>query len=394
MVVPQEGKERLVPPTRGWCPVFLGTFRQGPTRSPASLYAPCGSTSGRGAGSGSLDQSRGVTTQLRERRHEAAGQGRRAWPWPGRFTSRGKTRNSDLIPRRSLCCTPGRAWRQARRAAVGLAVDRLGQAHVEMRYAGAEHLRSAASSTLEGPSRVIAHLAAEAHLPAGEKTPSWLAGTSCDGWTVSVTGATAPCAESMLVGAYPGIPVDGAIAQLRPMAGRSPPDDLADMVEQPVLCEPCRTTTVCATRSCSPTTKETSSTSSCAAVATPRWRTGCATSRTVASSPCLRCFAANAAWMELMLTAADLLAWCQDLCLHSALARAEAATCVARCCTPLDASCTGLVRCCCALPSTGCGPTCSQSAARPAAILATVPGCLAITGVGDTCLHRSTPTRS
>ncbi len=34
-------------------------------------------------------------------------------------------------------------------------------------------------------------------------------------------------------------------------------------------------------------------------------------------------FAANAAWMELGLTAADLLAWCQQICLDGDLARAE-----------------------------------------------------------------------
>ena len=37
-------------------------------------------------------------------------------------------------------------------------------------------------------------------------------------------------------------------------------------------------------------------------------------------------FAANAAWMELVLTAADLLAWCQHICLDGALARAEPRT--------------------------------------------------------------------
>jgi hypothetical protein len=37
-------------------------------------------------------------------------------------------------------------------------------------------------------------------------------------------------------------------------------------------------------------------------------------------------FAANAAWLELILTAADLLAWCAQICLHGDLARAEPAT--------------------------------------------------------------------
>lgn len=37
-------------------------------------------------------------------------------------------------------------------------------------------------------------------------------------------------------------------------------------------------------------------------------------------------FAANAAWMELVLTAADLLAWCQGICLDGDLARAEPRT--------------------------------------------------------------------
>ncbi len=37
-------------------------------------------------------------------------------------------------------------------------------------------------------------------------------------------------------------------------------------------------------------------------------------------------FAANAAWMELVLTAADLLAWCQCICLEGDLARAEPRT--------------------------------------------------------------------
>ncbi|MDP9070345.1 MAG: transposase [Actinomycetota bacterium] len=37
-------------------------------------------------------------------------------------------------------------------------------------------------------------------------------------------------------------------------------------------------------------------------------------------------FAANAAWMELVLTAADLLAWCQHLCLDGKLAGAEPRT--------------------------------------------------------------------
>lgn len=34
-------------------------------------------------------------------------------------------------------------------------------------------------------------------------------------------------------------------------------------------------------------------------------------------------FDANAAWMELVLAAADLLVWCRRLCLSGALARAE-----------------------------------------------------------------------
>jgi Transposase DDE domain group 1 len=37
-------------------------------------------------------------------------------------------------------------------------------------------------------------------------------------------------------------------------------------------------------------------------------------------------FTANAAWLELVLTAADLLAWCQQICLHGDLARAEPRT--------------------------------------------------------------------
>src|ERR671923_1639535 len=34
----------------------------------------------------------------------------------------------------------------------------------------------------------------------------WFAGMSCDGCTVSVTGAQAPSVESLLLGAHPGLP--------------------------------------------------------------------------------------------------------------------------------------------------------------------------------------------
>src|SRR5215217_2880611 len=34
----------------------------------------------------------------------------------------------------------------------------------------------------------------------------WLAGMSCDGCTVSVTGATAPSVEDLLLGRMPGVP--------------------------------------------------------------------------------------------------------------------------------------------------------------------------------------------
>lgn len=34
----------------------------------------------------------------------------------------------------------------------------------------------------------------------------WFAGMSCDGCTVSVTGATTPSVESLLLGSHPGIP--------------------------------------------------------------------------------------------------------------------------------------------------------------------------------------------
>ncbi len=40
----------------------------------------------------------------------------------------------------------------------------------------------------------------------------------------------------------------------------------------------------------------------------------------------LSALAANAAWMELVLSAADLLAWCQHICLDGDLARAEPRT--------------------------------------------------------------------
>ena len=45
-------------------------------------------------------------------------------------------------------------------------------------------------------------------------------------------------------------------------------------------------------------------------------------------------FTANAAWMELVLTAADLLAWCQSICLDGDLARAEPRTLATDCFTP------------------------------------------------------------
>ncbi len=34
----------------------------------------------------------------------------------------------------------------------------------------------------------------------------WLAGMSCDGCTVAVTGATAPSVEDLLIGRLPGVP--------------------------------------------------------------------------------------------------------------------------------------------------------------------------------------------
>ena len=89
----------------------------------------------------------------------------------------------------------------------------------------------------------------------------------------------------------------------------------------------CGTTTGCATKSCSPTPPATPSSSSCVTAATARSRTGSRTSRTAASNACRSpAFAANAAWMEMVLCAADLLAWSQTLLFTGELAVAEPRT--------------------------------------------------------------------
>lgn len=164
-------------------PFSSGHSGRGPPRSRASLYGAVRLHLWSRCRSGSLDQSRGATAQLRKtwsrrRRGRVALRGR------GLGGSQASEQDPQLrfVPRRSLCCTPGRAWQQAERAAVGLAADRLDQAHVEMRYAGAQPSASEGWSTLEGPSRVTDHLAAEAPFWPGRRcTPS--------GWGRVVTAA-------------------------------------------------------------------------------------------------------------------------------------------------------------------------------------------------------------
>ncbi|HXH58822.1 MAG TPA: hypothetical protein VNL12_16145, partial [Iamia sp.] len=56
-----------------------------------------------------------------------------------------------------------------------------------------------------GPPVTVAH-AQHRFGPLEKVHAFWFAGMSCDGCTVSVTGATAPSIEQLLMGAHPGIP--------------------------------------------------------------------------------------------------------------------------------------------------------------------------------------------
>ncbi|MBA3788643.1 MAG: hypothetical protein H0X21_08120, partial [Actinobacteria bacterium] len=61
--------------------------------------------------------------------------------------------------------------------------------------------------TMEDYLEPVAHAGPASRLGPLEKVHAfWFAGMSCDGCTVSVTGAQAPSIESLLLGAHPGLP--------------------------------------------------------------------------------------------------------------------------------------------------------------------------------------------
>lgn len=90
----------------------------------------------------------------------------------------------------------------------------------------------------------------------------------------------------------------------------------------------------CATKSPSPTPSATSPPSSYATGGHAEIETGPKPQRLRPRTQPFNSFTANVAWMELVLTAADLLAWCQSICLDGHLARAEPRTLATDCFTP------------------------------------------------------------